>query len=360
MKKSLLAHLAGRFAAQPETIATESLRYILNASPILCQELVDTVADHAGFERFEAESIESETEVETGGRPDITIYDDTLKPRLHIENKFWAGLTAPQPVDYLNSLSDESDSALLFIVPEARIVSIWPELKERCVKQELKVGTETLTNDMKGISIGSGRSLLITSWRSVLEKLLRAASDVGDSSIEQDIIQLRGLAERMDAQAFLPLRDEETTDMNVARRMISYSNLSKDIAEALKNKGLASFEGVRPRSHYYKAGRYLSVGKDFQFGVWLGVDLIAWRDSGITPIWCEVHRTEWGGLIGHWSSVKRMFRDHQEYRNRLCFPIRLPSGVGKDQVIEDAVSQMRETVSRFEQVTRENTPSDSS
>ncbi len=85
MNKSLLAHLAGRLAPSPETIATESLRYILNASPGVCQALVDKVAKRAGFEPFKAESIESETEVETGGRPDITIYDATSRPRVHIE-----------------------------------------------------------------------------------------------------------------------------------------------------------------------------------------------------------------------------------------------------------------------------------
>ena len=359
MNKSLLAHLAGRLAPSPETIATESLRYILNASPGVCQALVDKVAKRAGFEPFKAESIESETEVETGGRPDITIYDATSKPRVHIENKFWAGLTVSQPVGYLNSLSDEPESALLFVVPEARIVSIWQELKERCVKQELKVGTETTINDMKGVRIGSGRNLLISSWGSILDTLQRSANEAGDTSVEQDVVQLLGLAERMDVEAFLPLREEETSDMNVPRRMINYSDLSEEIAEVLKNEGLASFEGVNPTRSYFKKGRYFSAGKDLQFGLWLGVDIIAWRDSGITPIWCEVYKTEWGGLIRHWSSVKRICPDHQEYRDRLCFPIRLASGVDKDRVIEDAVTQMRETIDKFEQATQENSPSDS-
>ncbi len=163
----------------------------------------------------------------------------------------------------------------------------------------------------------------------------------------------------MDVEAFLPLREEETTDMNVPRRMINYSDLSEEIAEVLKNEGLASFEGVNPTRSYFKKGRYFSAGKDLQFGLWLGVDIIAWRDSGITPIWCEVYKTEWGGLIRHWSSVKRICPDHQEYRDRLCFPIRLASGVDKDRVIEDAVTQMRETIDKFEQATQENSPSDS-
>ncbi len=356
MNKSLLAHLAGRLAPAPETIATESLRYILNASPGVCQALVDRVASRAGFEPFKVESIESETEVETGGRPDITIYDAASLPRIHVENKFWAGLTASQPVEYLNSFPEEPESALLFVVPEARIVSIWQELKERCVKQELKVGTETTKDEMKRVPIGSGRNMLISSWGSILDTLQRTASEIGDTSEMQDIVQLRGLSDRMDVEALPPLREDETTDVNVPRRMINYADLSEGIAQVLKNKGIASFKGVKPTNRYEKKGRYFSVGKGFKFGVWLGVDIFAWRDWGITPIWLEVHKTEWGGLVGHWSSVKRMRQDHREYANHLCFPIRLACTVDKDRVIEDAVIQMREIIDLFERATLENPP----
>ena len=270
MNYSLLAHLAGRLAPSPETIATESLRYILNASPGVCQSFVDKVARSAGFEPFKVESIESEIEVETGGRPDITIYDATSLPRIHVENKFWAGLTASQPVEYLNSLSEEPESALLFVVPEARIVSIWQELKERCVKHELEVGTETIEHKMRGVPIGSGCNMLISSWGSILETLQRTAREIGDASVEQDIVQLRGLSDQMDVEAFAPLREDESADVTIPCRMINYADLSEGIAQALRKDELASFEGVNPTNRYERKGRYFSVGKDLKFGVLAG------------------------------------------------------------------------------------------
>ena len=41
------------------------------------------------------------------------------------------------------------------------------------------------------------RTMLITSWKRVLDALQRVAAEGGESAIEQDIAQLRGLTERM-------------------------------------------------------------------------------------------------------------------------------------------------------------------
>ncbi len=356
MKQTLLAHLVRRFARSPETIATESLRYILNASPDLRRVLVDKVADRAGFKRFKAESVDSEVIIKTGDRPDLAIYDETSRLRVLIENKFSASLRKSQPVEYLNSLSDQPKTALLFIVPEARIVNVWQDLKTRCVSRDLKVGIETTNENMKAVSIGSGRSLLITSWRSILDTLRSIANECGDSCLEQDVAQFCGLGEQMDKEAFRPLCEKETTDTNVARRIINYVELCSDIVRCLENKGLARPGRLGGGADYI--GRTLAVGKEFRFKLWVGVWFTPWRDSGMTPIWCEIYRGEWGGLSGHWSTVKRMFRNHGEQRDRLCFPLRLACGVDKDRVIEDAVSQMRENIANLDKAVQENSAPD--
>ena len=352
MKMTLLAHLVGKLASSPETIATESLRYILDASPDLRKVLVDRVADRAGFNRFEAESVHSEVTLETGARPDLAIYDETSKLRVLIENKFSAGLTNSQPVKYLRSLSNQPESALLFIVPEVRVVNVWLDLKKRCSQQDLKVGTETINDNMKAVSIGSGRSLLITSWRSILCLLQSTANEFEDRSVMQDVNQFCGLGEKMDKEIYLPLRKDEITDSNVARRIINYVELCGDIVRILDREGLARVGRLRGGTDYI--GRTLSVGKEFQFKLWFGVWFTPWRDSGITPTWCELYRAEWGGLSGHWSTVKRVFRDYGEHKDRRCFPFFLTCSVDKDRVIKDAVCQMRKIIDKLEMATRKN------
>ncbi len=66
-------------------------------------------------------------------RPDMWGMDGS-EPRVFIENKFWAGFTDNQPVEYLKLLAKYSQpSVLLVVVPEARQETIWRELKQRMV-----------------------------------------------------------------------------------------------------------------------------------------------------------------------------------------------------------------------------------
>ncbi len=140
---------------------------------------------------FEPGPIESELAHE-GDRPDLTIHDTRGSVRVLIENKFWAGLTDAQPVSYLGNLPEDMPSALLFIVPEQRVPTVWNELKVRCVQAGLELAEESGTGNVIWARIGSG-TLLITNWKHVLNVLLDAAHAGGQDAIRRDILQLRGL-----------------------------------------------------------------------------------------------------------------------------------------------------------------------
>lgn len=49
-----------------------------------------------------------------------------------------------------------------------------------------------------------------------------------------------------------------------------------------------------PTHGYHSAGRYLRVHG--RFGLWFGVDLRAWCDTGKTPLWWVVGNTDFGGF----------------------------------------------------------------
>ena len=112
---------------------------------------------------------------------------------MFVENKFDAELTPAQPVDYLRALDPHPASVLAFIAPEHRIDYLWEELKRKCDSAQLERGEESRPADRRRMRVDK-RTMLITSWRRVLDALQEAAAARGLSAIEQEIVQLRSLA----------------------------------------------------------------------------------------------------------------------------------------------------------------------
>ena len=341
---SLLGYLIPQIASnREEPAATQALAYLLNESADIATAFVDVVG-RTGIAAFTLGRIAAE-EQHGDNFPDLTIRDGDGVVRILVENKFWAGLTDAQPVAYLQALPDDLSSALLFIVPHQRVHVLWSELRDRCVRNAVELGSESSTVSITWASAGN-RTLAITSWKHILGSLEKAAVDGGHSALGQDIVQLRGWTDQMNAGEFLPLREDEVTDVNVARRLINYSELIEDIVRRLVADGIASKKGLRPRHDYRSVGRYLKVHK--KFGLWLGVDLEAWRDRGITPLWSEYSTNgSFSGLEGKARQAEQLFDNAHEAGGWLYIPIRLTTGVERDRVIDDAVQQMRGVADRF-------------
>ena len=339
---SLLGYLVPRIAASgEEPAATQALAYLLNASTRVAEAFVRVVTP-TGIKAFAPGHITAE-EQHGDHSPDLTIRDADGAVRILVENKFWAGLTSSQPVAYLNALPADSLSAVVFIVPHQRRYVLWGELRERCRLSKIQLDSES-----KGDGITWARAdhriLAVTSWIHVLERLEEAAAD---PALRQDIVQLRGLTDQMNASAFLPLREDELTDANVARRLLNYTGLIDEIIDRLKTDGIAIVKGLSTGASYSYAGRYLRL--NVKFGTWMGVRLHAWRGRGITPIW-SVHDTNhlFSGIQGKIRQAKSLFDDAHEYNGRLFIPIRLTTGADRDRVIDDAVQQMRSIADRLQ------------
>jgi len=330
----LLGYLVPRIAASgAEPVATQALAYLLSSSPDIARAFIDTVG-WPGIEPFPTGRIVAE---EQHGKciPDLTIRDADGVVRIFVENKFWAGLMDGQPVAYLEEMPDEESSLLVFIVPYQRMPSLWDELKERCRQNKFDLGNEFKPDAIYRASAGR-RTLAITNWNNVLESLKHAADAKSCADLRCDIVQLQGLTARMDADKFLPLREGEVTDLNVARRMINYTDLIDAIVGRLKTDGLADTKKLRKGSGYTHAGRFLRLHK--RFVMWLGVNQEAWRNWGITPLWIE---SQFSIVEGGIVKVEKHFPDAQEKDGWLCIPIRLTAGVERDRVIDDAVQQVR-------------------
>lgn len=347
---SLLGHLVPRITSiGAEPVATQALAYILSESAEVASAFVQFVS-RTGAASFGPGAITAE-EPHGDGIPDLTIRDTSGIVRILVENKFWAGLTESQPVSYLEVLPISPSSAVVFIVPKPRMRSLWDELESKCEDSAVELGDKKLDKDDGGINLiwaqWGNRTLAITSWEEVLEWLEYAAKQ---DSIKQDILQLRGLTEQMNTDEFLPLREDEVTNIGVARRLINYSQLIEEIVDHVIADGIASKKRLNPTHGYTTAGRYLKLHK--RFGLWLGVDLEAWRDWGITPMWLKQHTgSSFAGVSGTTADQNvSLFDEAQANKGVLYIPIRLKTGVERDDVIEDAARQMRSIAVRFLEV----------
>ncbi len=240
MSQSILAHVVPKIT-QAEPAATRALHYLLDASGRVAERFIDLV----GSQPFDIGRIGTEWNYADNVRPDLSIHDaGTGDHRIFVENKFRARLTDFQPVDYLRALPERDTSVLAFIAPEDRIEDklLWGELKARCRRAGFELSEESTTVDLCRIRVAPieqdyARSLVLTSWRRVLEALQHAAAAAGHAALERDIVQLRGLTETMRRDAtevpadqpsrvtfagsdevFPPLRADEPTDAGAAAR----------------------------------------------------------------------------------------------------------------------------------------------
>ena len=341
MNKSVLAHVVSRMGP-PEPAATQALAYILQQSPNISRAFVGLLGE-AGI-TFEPGRIESERGHNGPGIPDLTIRDTDGNIRVLVENKFWAGLTEAQPVGYLKTLPDDMDSALLFIVPEQRVDTVWKQLKERCREEGFDLVEERELDRVKRVQVAETRAMLITHWNNALDTLQRAADR---HEIERDVLQLRGLAEQEDLEAFLPLRSDEVTNADVARRMINYVELVEPIVNKLVNANGIVNAG-RPSHDFHAIGRYLNFLSVSPTVWWLGVELRAWRTNGITPLWL----CRWGNIDGPWGEIIKdlsidVWVDYEQ--GFIGLPICLKLGVERESVIDYAVEQVQYIAEKLEE-----------
>ena len=334
---SVLAHVVVNGVQQNEPAATQALAYILRSCPGIAQAFVRLL--RAADIEFEPGPVEAELILEEENRPDLTICDSDGRVRVFVENKFWAALTTAQPITYLRYLPDDPPSALVFVVPEQRVSTLWHELRERC-RQEGLEWTDTSDNGSVKSACVDRKAMMIVSWKVAIEALLDAARSSGHDAVKNDILQLQGLTGRMDSEAFLPLRADEVTDQETARRLINYVELIDEIINELVDVGVADIKGLSGGSTYHYAGRYFHIHADGSFTSWLGIDLRAWRDEAISPIWWTFS-TSTGVVRDHFKAIPELFNDVRHLGSTLYVPIRLKTGVERDRVKDDAVAQLK-------------------
>ena len=230
---TLLAHLAWKLSSRHEDIAVEALGFILRSAEGC--GVIEEVLKDGGAEVGTIARVQTQVSGKGETRPDLVALDGQGSECALMEAKFWAGLTANQPRAYLDRLAP--GKALLFIAPESRLETLWPELRRRAGDDRLlsvsdKAALKSATTD--------GKHLMMISWAHLLDRLEGAA----DSASRNEIQQLRGLAHRVDDESgFPPLRPEELAP-EIPRRQLSLRRLVDDATERAVAQGYADIKGL--------------------------------------------------------------------------------------------------------------------
>ncbi len=353
--KTLLAHLAPKLDDHTENIAVEALGYILNSSVPVVRAL-EEVLRTGGTEPGSISHTRTQYSDEKG-RPDLSCLDEYGVERVLIEAKFWAGLTDNQPIAYLDRLRANQPSALLFVAPAARIEPLWAELLRHVAEsEEFELGARSEQENLRSVIVGDDCRLILTSWRALLERMASHASAAGDSRAETDIRQLLGLTQRLDEDAFLPIRSDEF-GAEFPRRIVGLRRLIIDVAGRGRDAGWIDTSGLQVSGNWYGLGQNMRLGRighEFAF-VWFGYNFDHWSQHRDTPMWLELGSQDWrigskeleeGGLER--LEVRRRLQSLQQEAppgiidggDRLLVPVFLLAGVEYTAVVDKVTARL--------------------
>lgn len=335
MDDTVLSYLALKFASHPENLATEALGFILRASPV-ATETFSELAREMGLKHEGALTYSVQSAIGSEGRPDLSGVDESGSPILYVEAKFWAGLTAQQPMGYIEKLH-HSGGLLLFVAPANRTETLWAELMRRAKGAlSLDAATDSGAGEIRRTHLGA-HTMALVSWRALLQRMTVALERVGDFQRLADIRQLNGLCEKMDSTAFQPLLSEELTS-TIGNRVLQFGNLASDWTDTLVSRGDADTRGLRATGGNGWFGRYLRLrgyAGLLHFSAW------KWATFGDSPIWLRLNGPDWKTSPHVFKALTAAgipFRDSA--KDGCDIPIELLYGVEKEAVTAHALQQI--------------------
>jgi len=337
----LLAVLADHFVAQRENLATEALAHVLERSETARSAAIQTFR-RMGAKLPDALIFRTQAYGPDQVIPDLVGEDAKGVQHLIIEAKFWAGLTESQPVQYLQRIQQQGTGTLTFIVPSQRAELLWNELVRRCSAAGIKIADVSVAGSASRFAKMSAHgSLCLVSWNRFIKSIRSELESAGEELVASDLAQLRGLCEREDAKAFLPLTSEELTG-TTAQRVIQFGELVDDITEHLGKKRLADIEGFKStggNGWYGKSMRIHGFGCFLQFSAW------NWRDHDATPLWLEIRGPQWRPLPQLTQDLLRRAKAKNiplvSTKDAVELPLFLPTHVEREKVFQAVLDQLR-------------------
>lgn len=287
MADSLLAHLYSRIKGSQEDVATVALQYIISSSEELNIAFNRLISDSLPI-RLESDITYSCQSVgENKERPDMAGINREGKEVILCEMKFYAGLTSNQPNGYLDRLIKKDGSALVFICPEQRRVSLWNKVNDLCREKGRVVSEESGFSEMV-----DGVAMTVITWAEIIEVLRRTASAVAVDSLA-DIAQLAGFCDMMDSTAFIPFSSEDMGPEIARREERHYQVIDRLFDTLMANKQIkASGKGLKASANRSGYIRYMRIN---EYAVALIYSRTAWmnKTTSETPFWFYIDDEGW-------------------------------------------------------------------
>ena len=347
MSRFLSHIIQKRFSKVNEDVATDALAYILESSSAAnngMRKLLRGLIPDLPALTFRTQEAEGTI------RPDMWGYDGP-ELRVFLENKFWAGLTDNQPVNYLKELAKCSkQSALLVVAPHTRRHTLWAELQRRM--SDAGITCED-NGDSAGIEYSArtsmGPMVALTSWDNILSLLEHESAD--DLEARGDLVQLRSLCDAADIDAFSPLSREEITDQRIPALVLELSSIWQDVTNLGASEGVLNVAKLRPQASSERIGRYTFMAADLALeklpGVWLGIHFKLWKKHGNTPLWALFDTTEFGQAqimreyLEPWATKEGIFTTIDS-DGSFAIALDLPHAEEKDAVVRAVVDRLED------------------
>ncbi|MGC4808904.1 hypothetical protein ACLQ29_00025 [Micromonospora sp. DT228] len=173
-------------------------------------------------------------------RPDV-VGRDGYREVVHIEGKFWAGLTDAQANDrYLQRLLDKHRGSgtgnpcrgvLVWVYPQRRVESLWREVCHTSEADPRPVAGRWRFADTR-----SGQVVALTDWVAVCDVLEQA----GGKNLAEDVRQFRALIAEVDRHGFVPWSVSDLTDQHAARQWVAIYDVAMTIRSVAQKNGVAT------------------------------------------------------------------------------------------------------------------------
>lgn len=332
-----------QFSRQNENVATEALAYVLDPSKPALRGLAKMLR---GLEPQLPQLWFRTQQSENSSRPDMWGYDESLTPKVFVENKFWAGLTNNQPVAYLRTLAQyPSPTILLVVAPDRRMDTLWRELRTKMAAENLTAtDRETSAGIVRSATTNLGPIIALTSWGKLLTCLEAEALD--DKPALSDLAQLRSLCESADSDAFVPITAEQACDQRTPAFILQLSSIVQSAAETAASRGVLDLKDTRPQASTERIGRYAFIGNDRRAGLWMGINLVWWKQHGGTPLWALFQDGQWGrgrearALLEPWAAKRGIFATG--CADGFAVALDIIYGGDKDQVVSAIADRLEE------------------
>lgn len=341
-RTSLFGHLALQFTASPENLATEALNYILSRSRVARRALIQFMAETSGLDLGDDLAFQTQAVDDDDAIPDLVGFDRQGQQPLVIEAKFWAGLTERQPVAYIRRLPSDGPGIVVFLAPTQRLDLLWTELLRRCQNEGWTEANRSGSGaDPRSLRLGPHHALTLVSWRRLLGVLVRELDAADEMDLVSDARQLLGLCERMDSEAFLPLRAEELTG-ELPRRLLQLAGLVDVIVKQMVAHGVGTLDGRRSTGG---AGWYGCAVNVDPYIFFVSLNAERWADLVSTPFWLGIFDKQWrrpapqvGNALRPLEGAlpPRLFTLKDQY----LIPLFPPTGVEQDEVVRQLVEQI--------------------